>query len=140
MIKRFRDIGKEVHDFGHTYIVKCPECSKRALVVSVDFEKNNFTTNWKFICSNCGRFEEKTSSLELWLSAKCCGKELWFYNEEHLNYIYEFVNADLRENFPLVNVGWRNSSMVSRLPKWMKESNNREELIKCMDSLRETLK
>jgi len=64
---------------------------------------------------------------------------LWFYNEEHLNYIERFVRAVLRERKPHIDYGWNNSSMISRLPKWLKKAGNREEILKCIEKLKQTI-
>ena len=49
-----------------------------------------------------------------------------------------YIKADLRQRRQNEN-GWRNASLASRLPKWIKSYKNREQLIKAIDKLREKL-
>ena len=58
--------------------------------------------------------------LPLWLQTPCCGHVLWACNADHLDYLFHFVTADLREGNP-----HRNKSLASRLPDWMKSGKNR---------------
>ena len=37
------------------------------------------------------------------------------------------------------NLGWHNQSIASRLPKWMKESKNRDNILKGISKLRSKL-
>ena len=70
----------------------------------------------------------------MYLVTNCCGEELWAYNQEHLDFLEAYVAADLRERKPNVN-----SSMASRLPKWMKDRKNRKDVLKGLQRLREKL-
>ena len=44
---------------------------------------------------------------------------LWAYNDRHLDFLQRFVSATLRERRPV------HSSLVSRLPDWVKAAKNR---------------
>ena len=79
--------------------------------------------------------------LPLWLQTPCCGKILWAYNREHLDFLESYVKAGLRESFPLKvyeigRVMWRNKSLASRLPTWMKRAKNRDEVLRGIERLR----
>jgi len=64
----------------------------------------------------------------LWLRAECCGGEtLWAANEEHLEYIAEYVGAGLRKR------------RSGRLPGWMKDAKHRDEVLHHLDRMRATL-
>ncbi len=62
--------------------------------------------------------------LPLWLQTPCCGETLWATNKRHLAFLRNFVEATLRERKPNIN-----SSLISRLPKWIKSAKNRSSLL-----------
>lgn len=82
--------------------------------------------------------------LPLWLQTPCCGKILWAYNREHLDFLESYIKAGLRERFPLKVyetglVMWRNKSLASRLPTWMKRAKNRDEVLRGIEKLRKKI-
>jgi len=78
--------------------------------------------------------------LPLWLQASCCGEILWAYNRDHLNFLEDYVQATLREGLPeQVTAFFRNKTMASRLPKWIKRAKNRQKILKKIVVLRSTL-
>jgi hypothetical protein len=72
--------------------------------------------------------------LPLWLQTECCGRVLWARNEGHLLFLERYVGAQLRERAPN-----RNGSLASRLPSWMKQGKNRDEVLACLARLRRSL-
>lgn len=65
----------------------------------------------------------------LYLQIPCCGQTLWAYNLEHLEYLKNYVQAELRENHPYY------LSVESRLPLWMKSAKNRDAVLKAISKL-----
>lgn len=65
----------------------------------------------------------------LYLQIPCCGHTLWAYNLKHLNYLKQYVQAELRENKPYY------LSVESRLPVWIKSSKNRTTILKAISKL-----
>ncbi|WLD93783.1 hypothetical protein [Alkalihalobacillus sp. AL-G] len=65
----------------------------------------------------------------LYLQIPCCGHTLWAYNHEHLQYLRNYVEAELREN------GAYYLSVESKLPFWMKAAKNRETVLKAIQKL-----
>jgi hypothetical protein len=59
---------------------------------------------------------------------------LWAVNVDHLAFLENYVVAKLRERVPN-----QNGSVVSRLPKWLKEARHRKEIIACIAQLRRSL-
>jgi len=59
------------------------------------------------------------------------GESFWAFNEKHLDYLEDYVSSDLRERIPN-----RNSSIPSRIPKWVKNAKNRDTVLKCIQRLR----
>lgn len=140
----FKDDGRDIYDFQNKFLVKCKICGNCATIIAIPkYEGSYFVyKERKFICTGCGKIEIKSvmngigSEYPLWLETNCCGHKLWAYNLEHLNYIESFVRANLRENYYDERIGWKNQSLASRLPKWMKKSSNREAILKSIGILK----
>jgi len=128
---RFNDEGKYSWDFGGYRIVPCPNCKK-----PIDCDGSSLA------CIHCGYSKTapvKNSiafviSLDNYLSASCCGERLTALNTQYLDFLESYVSATLRERMPNIN-----KSVASRLPQWIKNKNNREEILKCIKKLRTKL-
>jgi hypothetical protein len=59
---------------------------------------------------------------------------LWAYNLDQLMLIRNYVDATLRERANWYDT-WQNTSLVSRLPIWIKRGKNRQELLRIIDKL-----
>ena len=70
----------------------------------------------------------------LWLQTRCAGDVLWAYNAEHLAFLREYVSASVRERTPNAN-----GSLASRLPRWIKQAQNRAAVIRAARRLEERL-
>lgn len=77
---------------------------------------------------------EARFGVPLWLQTTCCGgRLLWANNAAHLDYLEAYISARLRERPPPPsNLAWR-------LPSWMKEARNRDEILRHIGRLRERL-
>lgn len=104
-------------------------------------------------CTHCGhieRLETDTSAstrrdavdgyfgCPLWLQTPCVREVLWANNAEHLDFLEQYVGADLRERAREMH-GWRNTNLASRLPKWMQQAKNRDAVLRGIRTLREKL-
>jgi transcription elongation factor Elf1 len=137
--------------------VVCPKCSKKALVFTMEnIEGAEKTKETKFVCSSCGLNKKLTENpiattnysnyskgksayltlggdvdpffqLPLWLRVEVEGNVLWAYNPQHLKFLSEYIEANLRERNQTTN---SNQSLGSRLPKWMTSKKNRDLVIK----------
>jgi hypothetical protein len=78
--------------------------------------------------------EDPRFGVPLWLRTDCCGGHLlWATNEEHLRYLEAYVGASLRER-PA------DARPLSRyLPSWIKHAKNRDEVLRSLARLRESL-
>jgi uncharacterized membrane-anchored protein YjiN (DUF445 family) len=76
--------------------------------------------------------------LPLWLQTPCCGEILWAFNEEHLNFLEQYVTEKQRRKFH-VEGQIRNGTMASRLPNWMKSAKNRDQVLKGIERLKAML-
>jgi hypothetical protein len=165
--RRFQDDGRRLYDFAYLFLVQCPRCGKRAEVRPIPPKDPaakaptgyaEVFTPRRLACLHCGYTRETDNRVErngrrvreirpqegkdwyfhrpLWLQAGCCGELLWAFNRDHLEYMEGFVGAGLREEaFPM----YTNSTMMSRLPRWMKLARNREEVLGCIRKLKEGL-
>jgi hypothetical protein len=70
----------------------------------------------------------------LWLQTPCVGHTLWAYNAQHLEFLEQYVAAELRERRPNVN-----RSLASRLPRWMLEAKHRSDVLSGLRRLRALL-
>src|SRR5438876_3622443 len=128
MKHRFRETGQTIYEFIDHILVHCPRCDECAEVIlrnpdaprkyRVDIE---FAPR-RLVCKHCGyskdwhgrqviQYQEYDWYFHqpLWLRIPCCGDILWAHNEKHLNFLADFVKAELRESYP-------NGTLASRLP------------------------
>jgi hypothetical protein len=73
---------------------------------------------------------ESAFNAEIWYQKEFDQSIFWAYNLEHIDYLERYIKADLRERN---NNGSGNGTMVSRLPKFVKEAKNREKLLKIIE-------
>lgn len=146
--KRFTDNEEYLSGFSDEFLVVCPRCSKCAKV-AIDLTRQDASLGWrsprKVVCPNCayhkvwegnsissGDSHDWYFGLPLWLQIPCCGKVLWAHNKYHLKFLEDYVGSVLRERHPN-----KNKTLASRLPTWIKEAKNREEVLKCIRKLKE---
>ncbi len=131
-------------------LVVCPKCQSRAAVTLYsDGDKNEV----RLSCPSCGYnlakiAEERTFywgaenptdsyfGADLLLQTDCAGHSLWAFNKRHLEYLEDFVSAKNIQRNPN-NETWRNSSLASCLPKWLKSAKNREQILKAIEILKD---
>lgn len=89
----------------------------------------SYSGEWKDGVINIGGAFDWYFGYPLYLQIPCCGHTLWAYNLEHLNYLKQYVQAELRENMPYY------LSVESRLPVWIKSSKNRTTILKAISKL-----
>lgn len=83
-----------------------------------------------------GLVTDPVYGLPLWLQAEFQGQLCWALNNEHLDYLRRYVGAKLRERGILPRNSIRkNSSLLSRLPDFIKKARNREALLRFFDQL-----
>ena len=124
-------------EFTSSIYVICPACHQQAMV------ETSPTASRRLTCSHCGFnkvasvFQPSSAAvasdpyfgLPLWLTAWCGNNQLWAYNYEHLRFIREHIDAQLRERNGLAR---RNQSLGSRLPKWILAKKHRAMVLKAV--------
>ena len=133
MVARIQDIGEGLHSFAHSFLVKCPKCSACSISHYLDYPNQEK----RFCCTKCGTAKDGQAMHDLWLQKSCCGQNLWAYNLDHLAAIEAFVQAKHRERHHLR--GYRNSSLFSRLPKWIQSAKNRDAVLRSILKLRNSV-
>ncbi|MEV4184431.1 hypothetical protein AB0J28_23695 [Streptosporangium canum] len=119
------------------------EGGETASIGAMDFHR-------RLRCRECGYFKDETVGSAVvggpvdpffqrpvWLQASCCGHVLWAYNVRHLDLLEAYVAAKLRERGDLA--AWAPTSLVERLPTWLKTAKNRAEVLRTIGRLRLTL-
>lgn len=126
-------------------LVMCPKCQSKAVVTLCSEEA-------RLSCSSCGYNQAKLNGkrtfywgaenptdsyfgIDLWLQTDCVGESLWAFNKRHLEFLENFVSAKHRQRNPN-NETWMNSSLASRLPKWLKSAKNRDQILKAIEVLK----
>ncbi|MBB4825920.1 hypothetical protein HNO89_003156 [Sporosarcina luteola] len=142
MTSRFNDIGETIDDFfqNNDKLLECIRCQRMIVWKH---------TSCTISCTHCGyildigrlrnaapwrRNERICYAHRLWLRTPCCGEELWAFNKEHLLFLESYITSKLRSRKPN-----RNQSLASRLPRWMKDASNKNELIKAIERLKKKL-
>lgn len=106
---------------------KCPTCNYiNQIEVEFDLYKEGG------IYSQQGT--DQYYGLDFWYKVNFKNNCFWAYNLEHLNEIEEYVVAKVRKRH-LANY----QSMIERLPKWIANKKNREELLKIIGKLKKKI-
>lgn len=109
------------------YKVKCPYCSfyeeiKPAILrIRRELQKD-------------GLVREPWHNLQLWFQKEVDDNVFWAYNLDHINYLERYIQAGLRERNSEANY---TSSLVARLPQFVKVAKNREKLLKILKKWKE---
>jgi len=102
--------------------VKCPKCK-----TTESHKPRYIEQDWIYKSDGVG---DPFLNLPLWLSTKISNNIFWAYNHDHLNYLKEYIQAKLRTRHDGMY-----TSMVEKLPSWMKSEKNRIEIIKRIEKL-----
>ncbi|AKZ60381.1 hypothetical protein SAM23877_7340 [Streptomyces ambofaciens ATCC 23877] len=74
----------------------------------------------------------------LWLQTETRHGWVWAYNLEHLDLIKRCVQAALRAGIPWHDHG-RRMTLVARLPAWMQQAKNRDEVLRAIARIHASL-
>ena len=152
--KKFQDSGETIYSFLDDLLVTCSQCKNCAKIVRVDVSDRTWFAPRRLVCNKCGligNWAKKSMcvggvapvdpffGLPLFFSANCCGHTLWAYNLKHINLIEDYVSAELREHTQNQETGWMNKGLVNRLPQWMINAKNRDNVLKVIAKLKKDL-
>jgi hypothetical protein len=77
--------------------------------------------------------------LPLWLQQPTRHGLVFAFNRRNLSALETFVGTTLRERYELPAGKYRERTLQSRLPRWMKLAANREEVVRALERLHEML-
>jgi hypothetical protein len=129
----------------HPILVSCDKCGKCAALLKFSFPQRPKTTVWRFgecSCLHCGHQWTIPAGFNfyrdgpLWLKMPCHKHVLWILNGAHLEFMEQFIGADLREE-RIPELSTRRLS--SALPRWMLAGKNRDDIVRCLGKLRKKL-
>ncbi|MFG2495599.1 hypothetical protein ACGFSD_31815 [Streptomyces caniferus] len=83
------------------------------------------------VAANPGGTEDPFFRQPLWLQTRCAGQILWAYNEDHVTELSDYVGATMREHGASPT-----RAMIPRLPRWMKSSAHRSDVLAGLETLR----
>ncbi len=145
---RFHDERQTIYSFGTAFLVVCPRCQHRASVIPMPGTEPKLVSPRRLVCAKCGYSKDwNDHSIRVggpvdwyfyqpvWLQTPCCGETLWAYNEDHLDFLEDYIKTSLRERVPSLN-----NTLVSRLPGWMKDAKHRDGVLRGIERLRQKLK
>ncbi|MCF8248243.1 MAG: hypothetical protein K9J37_23660 [Saprospiraceae bacterium] len=141
-----------LHQFIKDVLVVCPNCEGKAIVKTGELIYPRCDVKEvRVICLKCGYNKQLEHAagkgkylvsgapidpffqLPVWLQGDFGDHLLWAYNMEHLQFLEQHIRADLRERNGQETY---NSSLGSRLPKWMTAKKNREAVLKVIEKLK----
>jgi hypothetical protein len=166
---RYRDPRARLDKYlADDVLLVCPRCGGCAVSTALSPEQRPREGRplRRVVCTGCGYTDERAGSmgdwcgcryccarggsrvsgaerhvdpmfgLFWWLRAECCGGQVfWACNVEHLQVLEGYIGAKLRERGQTPGY----VSMLEKLPTWMKTAKNRDELLKVIGRLRETI-
>ncbi|MFJ2744412.1 hypothetical protein ACIO3O_32710 [Streptomyces sp. NPDC087440] len=157
---RFRDPRSTQYDFLVSVLVRCPRCDKIARIVAgpelPGVHGPGLSASRRLVCRNCGTSRESSCGyvtsyraphepavdpyfgVRLWLQTETRHGWVWAYDLEHLDLIKRFVQASLREGIPWHDHG-RKMTVVARLPAWMQQARNRDEVLRAIARIHASL-
>lgn len=112
-----------VNEKKESIAIKCDNCG-----ITHNYAPRNIAQQWKYIVS--GKPTDNYFGLPLWLNGNFRGENFWALNYSHLEYLKEYISAELRERNDRTHM-----TLVEKLPEWIKSGKNREKLIKLINEL-----
>jgi hypothetical protein len=126
----------------HPILVECEKCGQCATLRSFSYPRHTVLRTGHCSCLHCGHQWIVSAGLQfftrgpLWLRMPCHGNVLWILNRPHLEFMEQFIGAELREE----RMEERSSRRLSSaLPRWMLAAKNRKDVMRCLGKLREKL-
>jgi hypothetical protein len=121
--KFFEKIIPDHKEKTETVKVPCPECGSARSYKPV-------CEAYRLMYDPKGAAYDPVFNLPLWLQAEIKDDLFWAYNRPHMNDIKDYVKSKLRER-PSPHF----TTMVEKLPHFIKDSKNRDLLIKIIERL-----
>lgn len=107
--------------------VNCSYCGHR-MPGKVQKKKKGYCGYYEQVKEGC----ESIFGLELWFLSSFDNKTIWALNREHLDYLIEYLSAELRED-PILG----RRTQADELPTFMKLGKNRDKIVKLLKQMQE---
>lgn len=107
--------------------VSCPHCG-----VSRTFEPRN--EMYQLVYIEQMKASDPIFRLPLWFQTEVRGNMFWAFNRQHLTEIKNYVSSKLRERQTTTH-----TTMVEKLPTFIKEAKNRAAIIKAIRKLEQKI-
>lgn len=126
----------------HPILIECEKCRRCATLRKFNFPRGKVLRVAESSCLHCGHQWTAPAGPQfftrgpLWLRTPCHKNVLWILNRPHLEFMEQFIGAELREE-RMEEVSSRRLS--SALPRWMLAGKNRSDVVRCLRKLREKL-
>lgn len=165
--RRFREPNLMAQHLLELVLVRCPGCGGPAQVVPVpgaerrEREWPPWCRSRRLVCRGCGHARDRDGGpykyptfsgrdvtgsatdpyfrLPLLLQVRTRHGWLWALNREHLDLIADYVRTGLRERNDRPWPWTKNRTVISRLPRWIKEAKNRDEVLRAVQRARTLL-
>jgi len=117
-----------------------PQEKKHFTVLNVNCPYCETMTPAKLQKLNVGHYEPLAFDYPLYFLDYLDGKQIWALNREHLQYLIDYIEAELRERGVVTNPHTGEKFTVMRgesyrLPKFMKLAKNRDKVLKILRRL-----
>jgi hypothetical protein len=99
---------------GQPLNLRCPNCRQQSQFEVISWFPVIFTKKAEAVDPMFG--------LPLWYQIECCGHVLWAFNHKHIQFLREYVGADLRIPGPAAH----------RLPTWLLRKFNRPAILRAL--------
>jgi transcription elongation factor Elf1 len=109
--------------------ITCPYCGT---IAAVPLQRKE---GLKGIASEIANGIEPNSGLPLYYQTTFAGKQVWAINRGHLQYLIDYIEADLRETHDKTVYGRK--TQADHLPTFMKRAKNRDGMLKALRRLQE---
>lgn len=116
---------------GQKVRVKCPYCEE-SVIGNVSRAKNLQSV----VFSGIRHAKDPYFHYSLYFQASFRGKTIWALNREHLQYLIDYLSADIRTVQPDFYETYKTMrSQSDRLPAFMKSAKNRDGIVKLLTKL-----
>lgn len=116
---------------GQKIRVKCPYCEEFVIGSVSDIKKQHYV-----VFEDIRHAEDPYFHYPLYFQASYRGKTIWALNREHLQYLIDYLSADIRTvPFDFYETCKTMRSQSDILPAFMKKAKNREGIVKLLTKL-----
>lgn len=121
-----KHIKNKIIPYKYLY-VECPYCGRK------NQGKVNKIKGYLSFPADIMDCKEPLFGLDIWYKTEYKGQYIWALNKDHLDYLIEYIAADLREK-PTNCFGSKTQS--DHLPTFIKKAKNRHSILKILNNIK----